>query len=203
MLVGRALRQLSPFCAEFSTLSLRGAYVVGRALPEDDGPSLGLQEQFFPFVDHKRTMEGLPGGSAGMEGLGDGWKCAVWCGYVRRILPHLTSAHVHCGRVRACVCAAVADPRVEQLLYYRQQLALLQRVKNPGADVAALRLNIREAIQLLEEDLQPAKKPAGPGGFRERCEGKCDGCRGGRKSWVQSVLSRRGAAGMRRHAPTV
>jgi hypothetical protein len=90
---------------------------------------------------------------------------------------------------------------VEQLLYYRQQLALLQRVKNPGADVAALRLNIREAIQLLEEDLQPAKKPAGPGGLRERWKGKCDGCRGGRKSSVQSVLARRGAAGMRRHAP--
>ncbi len=135
--------------------------------------------------------------------MGDGWKCAVGYSYVRRILPHLTSAHVHCGRrVRACVCAAVAvDPRVEQLLYYRQQLALLQRVKNPGADVAALRLNIREAIQLLEEDLQPAKKPAGPGGLRERWEGKCDGCWRGRKSCVQSVLSRRGAAGMRRHAP--
>ena len=61
--------------------------------------------------------------------------------------------------------AGEAGDATAQLEYYRQQLALLQRVKNPGADVAALRLNIREAIQLLEEDLQPAaKKDAGENG---------------------------------------
>ena len=61
--------------------------------------------------------------------------------------------------------AGEAGDATAQLAYYRQQLALLQRVKNPGADVAALRLNIREAIQLLEEDLQPAaKKDAGENG---------------------------------------
>lgn len=96
--------------------------------------------------------------------------------------PHLAASDLgtcalHCGRrVRSCVCAAGAvDPRAEQLLYYRQQLLLLQRVKNPGADVAALRLNIREAIQLLEEDLQPAQKPAGPGGPFNSAGRECDG----------------------------
>jgi len=48
-----------------------------------------------------------------------------------------------------------------QLVYYKQQLALLQRVKDPGPDVAALRLNIREAIALLEDDIEPT--PSGVG----------------------------------------
>lgn len=34
MLVGRAPRQLSPFGAELSTLSVRGAYVVARAVAQ-------------------------------------------------------------------------------------------------------------------------------------------------------------------------
>ena len=54
------------------------------------------------------------------------------------------------------------DDPTSQLAYYRQQLAMLQRVKNPGPDVAALRLNIREAIALLEDALEP-QAPAGAG----------------------------------------
>jgi hypothetical protein len=52
------------------------------------------------------------------------------------------------------------DDPAAQLAYYRQQLALLQRVKNPGPDVAALRLNIREAIALLEDTLSAQAPPA-------------------------------------------
>jgi hypothetical protein len=53
------------------------------------------------------------------------------------------------------------DDPVSQLAYYRQQLAMLQRVKNPGPDVAALRLNIREAIALLEDALDPQASAPG------------------------------------------
>ena len=77
------------------------------------------------------------------------------------------------SRLRSAREPSSKNPRMDpvaQLEYYRQQLALLQRVKNPGADVAALRLNIREAIQLLEEDLKPAQASAPAGGsFPRTC----------------------------------
>ena len=53
------------------------------------------------------------------------------------------------------------DPAA-QLAFYRQQLNLLQRDKNAGPDVAALRLNLREMIKMLEVDLEPAQKVVEP-----------------------------------------
>ena len=52
---------------------------------------------------------------------------------------------------------AMADV-AEQLAYYRAQLALLSRDKNPGADVAALRNNLREMIQMLAEEAEGGRQ---------------------------------------------
>ena len=41
---------------------------------------------------------------------------------------------------------------------YKEHLALLSRDKNPGADVAALRNNLREMIQMLAEEAEGGRQ---------------------------------------------